>query len=121
MRPAAVLERRNAEREQRLRTARAFVAGLSETLGPQAAAEFGSVARGDFNSHSDTDLLVVVAAAGSDYWGRLEALGDVPAGVEPVVWTAAEWRRQRDRGNPIAVEAERCGVWLVGNADTAST
>lgn len=119
MRPEAVLERRRAERDRLLATARAFVAGLRETLDLRAAVVFGSVARGDFNVHSDVDLLLVVDGAPTDYWERLRGLGEVPGEVEPVVWTAPEWRTRRIRGDPIAVEAVGDGVWLVGDPTAA--
>lgn len=48
-------------------------------------------------------------------------LGDVPCGIEPVAWTSSEWLRQRARGNAIALEAERHGVWLVGSAEQLAT
>lgn len=82
-----------------------------------AAAVFGSVARGDFNASSDVDLLVVAEGLPCDYWERLNALGVPPARVESVVWTPQEWRHQHQRGNPIALEAVRDGLWLVGDAD----
>ncbi len=117
MRPAAVLERRRAERAGLLASARAFVARLPDALGLRAVAVFGSVARGDFNVWSDVDVLIVAEGLSDDYWSRLAALGDVPSGIEPVVWTSSEWSRQRARGNPIALEAERHGVWLVGSLE----
>lgn len=117
MRPAAVLERRRAERAGLLASARAFVARLPDALGLRAVAVFGSVARGDFNVWSDVDVLIVAEGLPDDYWSRLAALGDVPSGIEPVVWTSSEWSRQRARGNPIALEAERHGVWLVGSPE----
>lgn len=117
MRPDAVIERRLAEREQLIERARAFVEGLAD-LDVRAAVVFGSVARGDFNAHSDIDLLLVADVGGMGYWERQRRLGVIPAGVQPVVWTPDEWRRQRTRGNAIAVDSEDHGVWLVGDPDT---
>lgn len=118
MRPDAVIERRLAEREQLIERARAFVAALTDALDVRAAVVFGSVARGDFNAHSDIDVLVVANAPEMGYWERQRRLGVIPAGVQPVVWTPDEWRRQRARGNAIAVESERHGVWLAGDPET---
>jgi predicted nucleotidyltransferase len=118
MRPESVLERRRAERARLVAVARRFVERLEGTLPLRAAVVFGSVARGDFNPISDIDLLLIVDDAPSDYWARLRALGDVPAEVEPIVWTPSEWRRKCSRGDPITRDAGRDGVWLLGSADT---
>lgn len=124
MRPAAVLERRQAERRHRIALARAFVARLPDALGVRAAVVFGSVARGTSTraatSTSSSSATASRATVARDYWGRLQALGDVPAGVEPVVWSPEEWRARRARCDPIAFEAERDGVWLVGGPDAAA-
>lgn len=97
-------------------SARAFVTSLADRVEVRAAAVFGSVARGDFNASSDVDLLVVADGLPRNYWQRLAALEAITPGVEPVVWTPDEWTRQRGRGNPIAVEAARDGVWLIEDA-----
>lgn len=113
--PAEVVARRRSGRRERLDRARAFAAQLPETLGVVAVVVFGSVARGDWNSWSDIDVLVVAEHLPASYRQRLDLLGAWPPGVEPVVWTPAEWRRHRQRDNPIAVEALQEGVWLVGD------
>lgn len=117
MTPAAeVLARRRARREALLDEARAFVLGLGPDLGVRAVVVYGSVARGDFNAWSDVDVLVVAERLPDDYRDRLAALGwPAPGPVEPLAWTPAEHARQRARRNPIAVEADDIGVWLVGS------
>lgn len=112
--PAEVLARRRASRDALLGRARTFAAGLQPALGVRAVVVFGSVARGDFHAGSDIDVLVVADHLPGDYRARLEVLGRPPARVEPVAWTPEELRWQLGRRNPIAVEAEEAGVWLVG-------
>jgi predicted nucleotidyltransferase len=110
-----VVARRRAERHRLLDRAALFAQRLDPGLGVRAVVVFGSVARGDFNVWSDIDVLVVAEHLPAEYRDRLDAIGwPPPSGVEPVVWTPREYRRQRERGNPIAVEAEQTGVWLVG-------
>jgi len=93
------------------------VAGL---LDVRAAVVVGSVARGDFHSASDVDLLVVAEAPPEDYFERLRAFAAAPSRVEPVVWTPQEYASQRARRNPIAMEAEQDGVWLIGGPPSGS-
>ncbi|MDP9404993.1 MAG: nucleotidyltransferase domain-containing protein, partial [Actinomycetota bacterium] len=86
-------------------------------LAVRAAIVLGSVARGDFHTWSDIDVLVVADALPPDPSARLDALGwPPPRRVEPMAWTTAEYRHQRQRRNPMVVEAERVGVWLRGSA-----
>jgi predicted nucleotidyltransferase len=112
----AVIARRRRARDERLAQANAFVRALPDHLGVRAAAVFGSVARGDFNLWSDTDVLVLAEHLPSTALQRFDALGAWPAGVQPVAWTPAEWHAQLARGNPIAREAGSVGVWLLGAA-----
>lgn len=114
--PQQVVARRRAERRQLIDKAALLAQGLDPGLGVRAVVVFGSVARGDFNAWSDVDTLVVASRLPLDYRERLDAIGwPPPMRVEPVVWTPQEYRRQRARRNPIAVEAEEVGVWLVGS------
>lgn len=84
------------------------------------AVVYGSAARGDFNLWSDVDVLLIVARLPERQLDRLDLLQPRPARVEPMAWTPAEWRNQLGRGNPIALEAVRRGVWLHGSADELS-
>jgi hypothetical protein len=114
--PADVIARRRADRAALIAVANAFADRLSADLDVCAVIVFGSVARGDFHDHSDIDVLVVARALPEEYEARLAAVGWPGGdGVEAVVWTPAEYRWQRSRGNPIAVEAEDAGVWVVGD------
>lgn len=110
----AVIARRSAERARLLGLARNFADGLDPEIGVVAVVVFGSVARGDFHEESDIDVLVVATRLPGDPRGRLRVLGNWPAPLEPVAWSPEEYRHQRGRRNPIAVEAEAVGVWLRG-------
>lgn len=109
---AEVVARRRDARRRLLQRAEAFARALDPDLGVRAVVVFGSVARGDFTTRSDVDVLVVAADhLPGDYRRRLDALGwPPPVPVEPVAWTPDEYRRQFERRNPIATEAEEAGV-----------
>lgn len=117
MTPQEVIARRRAERSALIARAERFAQALDPRVGARAVVVFGSVARGDFNVWSDVDVLVVAERLPERALERLDALGRPPAAVQPVAWTPAEWRRQRRRANPIAVEAVHDGVWLVGSPE----
>jgi uncharacterized protein len=105
-----VIRRRRGEQLALVDAARVWVGRLRGRLPLERAVVFGSVARGDFNRWSDVDLLLVSPEFRGPPLRRLEQLGDRPARVQPVCWTPAEWRAERDRGNPIAIEAEVAGI-----------
>lgn len=111
----AVIARRRAEQRDLVALASAAVEIAARTLDVRAAVVFGSVARGDFHTASDVDLLVVADRAPPRYRDRLEAFFDAPSRVEPVVWTAAEYQVRLAKRDPIAVEANAVGVWLRGD------
>lgn len=111
-----VIARRREERAELIEQARRFAGSLDRSLDLRAVVVFGSVARGDFNVWSDLDVLVVAGSLPERFLDRLDALGRPPPRVEAVVWTPAEWHEQVRRRNPIATEAQRHGVWLVGSA-----
>jgi uncharacterized protein len=113
----SVIDRRRAEREQYLDRAREFATGLQAKVMLRAAVVFGSVARGDFNRWSDIDVLVVADEIPLGAAERLDVVAPWPAGIQPVVWTPAEWREQLARRNAIAVESLTHGIWLVGSSD----
>jgi uncharacterized protein len=111
MRPVdPVVRRRRGEQMALVDVARTWVRHLGRRLPLERAVVFGSVARGDFNRWSDVDLLLVSPEFQGPPLRRLEQLGDRPARVQPVCWTPDEWRAARDRGNPIAVEADAAGI-----------
>lgn len=82
----------------------------------RAVVVFGSVARGDWRSGSDIDLLVVADVdPRTRMLDRLEAAGPAHDGVQPLVWTVAEWSRRWARGDRFARACVEEGVWLVGS------
>jgi uncharacterized protein len=113
----AVIARRRAEREGLLERARQFVVTLQSRLSIRAAVVFGSVARGDFNRWSDIDLLIIAETIPPGHRHRVDATGERPPGLQPIIWTTEEWRTERARGNAIAAEATGSGVWLVGSRE----
>ncbi len=117
MTPREVIARRRAERAALIGVARRFADDLDPGLGVRAVVVFGSVARGDFNVWSDIDVLVVADHLPARALDRFAALGEPVPRLQAVPWTPAEWRRERRRSNPIAVEAVDDGVWLVGSVD----
>ncbi|MBA2529210.1 MAG: nucleotidyltransferase domain-containing protein [Euzebyales bacterium] len=114
MNPQQVIARRRAEQAALIARAERFAQTLAGELGVDAVVVFGSVARGDFNDCSDIDVLVVAEHLPQRALDRFAVLGDPPDPVRPVAWTPAEWRHERRRANPIAVEALEHGVWLQG-------
>lgn len=114
-----LVQRRRAEREQRLGTAAAWAKQLARRLDVSAVVVFGSVARGDFNKWSDLDVLVIAPRLPDAGLERLELLmADAPPGVQPVGWTPAELAERRGRGDPIAVECDTVGVTVHGTVPT---
>lgn len=112
-----VLQRRRAQRTELLGRAQRFADSLDPALAVDAVLVFGSVARGDFNDGSDVDVLVVARDLPEQPLLRNAMVGLAPSGVEFVAWTPSEWRRERDRGNPIAVDAQANGVVLRGSLE----
>ena len=112
-----VIQRRRDEQRSLVERARRHVDALERSLDLRAAVVVGSVARGDFHSASDIDLVVVVAdlpAAPSARWRLVAARG---GRVQPVAWTPAEFAAALGRRNPLAVDALDHGIWIVGSPD----
>lgn len=112
--PRRVLERRRAEQAALIARAERFAEALDPALDVRAVVVFGSVARGDFHDSSDIDVLVIAGALPDRALERTAAVGVPPPRVEFVAWMPHEWRAERDRGNPIAVEARDHGLLLRG-------
>jgi predicted nucleotidyltransferase len=111
-----VLRRRREERQSLLDRARTFAADVEARADVRGVVVFGSVARGDFHESSDVDVLVVATDLPTRPLERLAALGVPPSRVELIAWTPDEWGRARRRGDPVALEVLRAGVWLRGTA-----
>ncbi len=94
------------QRGKVIEAVRRWVEGVQFTI---TAVIIGSYARGDFNVWSDVDVLLI-----SDYFlgNPIERLRhiDPPSGVEVIPLRIHEFRRLRERGDPIAVEADTIGI-----------
>ena len=109
------LERRRAERDRLVATARAYVERVAARIPVLAAGVAGSVARGDFNVWSDLDVIIVSDDLPEPGPSRAEVLGEgAPAGVEPHGYTMSEFARAIERGDRLAQEAVEYGVLLLG-------
>lgn len=115
----AIAARRRDERAQAIAWARSYAAKMAVDVPLVAAVVFGSYARGDFNTWSDVDVLVLSDAFPEDARARLDLLWrHRPGGLEPVGWTLPEHAARRRRRDPIAVEADDVGVVVHGALPT---
>lgn len=109
------LERRRAEREQRLALAREHVEQIGRRIPMTGAVVAGSIARGDFNLWSDIDVVVVSDALPAPGPARDQALaGEAAPGLELHGYTSAEFTQALERGDRLALEAAERGVVLFG-------
>lgn len=112
--PRALVRRREL-RARAVAAAEAQAVAARRRLDVRAVVLFGSYARGDHHEASDIDVLVVVEgplpARPQD---RLALIEPRPALVQPVVWTMDEFADRLERGELIATEAARRGVWILG-------
>lgn len=110
-----IVERRRGEQAAAVDLARRYAARVATEVPLLAAVVFGSYARGDFNTWSDVDVLVLSDGLPPDPKARLEVLWrHVVGGISPVGWTASEHRARRRRRDPIAVEADTVGIVVAG-------
>lgn len=114
--PRQVIESQRARRRELISLAERFVDSLDPALDIQEVVVFGSVARGDCHETSDVDVLVIAKNLPDRALQRNAALGIPPPRVEFVAWTPEELHRERQRGNPITEEIDKCGHWLYGAA-----
>jgi len=115
--PQEVVRLRRAERQALLDLARAYVDGLGPELDVRAAVVVGSVARGDFHSASDVDVVIVAEGlppGEAERWQRVASRRGI---VQPIAWTVEQWAQQRRRSNPLVVDALDHGVWLYGSPE----
>lgn len=112
----ALLEARGRQQRGLLDEADKYVGALRERMPVRAAVVVGSVARGDFNLWSDTDLVVVVdeELPVRPYDRLMYAEEGRPVGTQPILWTPAEFADALAKGNPLALEAVGEGVVLHG-------
>ncbi|MCZ7528518.1 MAG: nucleotidyltransferase domain-containing protein [Acidimicrobiia bacterium] len=111
-----VVAARRRQQAELIERVREWAAALDTRVpGVVAVVVFGSVARGDFNKWSDTDVLVVADELPADHLARAEVLAPVPPGVQPVAWTRDELHEARRKRNPIARESDEIGVCVHGS------
>lgn len=113
-----LLKGRSRQRRELLDQAGGYVTELRKRMPVLAAVVVGSVARGDFNLWSDTDLVVVVGKELPDRpYDRLAyAEKGRPVGVQPILWSEADFANALAKRNPLALEAVGEGVVLHGKA-----
>lgn len=109
-----IVARRRAERGGLVGRAERFAAAIRSDRNVLAVVVFGSVARGDFNLWSDVDVLVVLGEVDDRRVAQVLTVGREVGTVQPVVWSAAQFRAQLRRHDPIAIESVEHGIWLVG-------
>ncbi|HEX3394960.1 MAG TPA: nucleotidyltransferase domain-containing protein [Acidimicrobiales bacterium] len=110
-----VVQRRRSEQAGAFQVALGYATALGAEIPLAAAVVFGSYARGDFNTWSDIDVLVISDALPVDARDRADLLWrHQPARISAVGWTVGEHRDRRRRRDPIAVEADAVGVTVVG-------
>lgn len=107
----AVADRRRAEQAAAFEAANRYGQQLATEIMVDRVVVFGSYARGDFNTWSDIDVLVLSDQLPEDARARFELLWrHVDRGVSPVGWTAGELDERRQMGDPIATESDAVGV-----------
>ena len=110
------IARRVAEQAHLIAQAREYVTALSGRVPVVAAAVVGSVARGDFNLWSDTDVVIVAERLPTSFLERQALLlGDAAPGIQPIGFEPAEFRAALAKRNRLAREVLEAGVTLIGD------
>ncbi len=109
-----VLQKRKEQQKQLVELAKSYAQALNKQLGgPVTAILTGSVARGDFNLHSDIDVLVVSAKLPADPLERSKLLYSVaPPRVEPKGFSPEEFQAFKSKNNPLITDALSYGIPL---------
>lgn len=90
------------KRETLVELARQYADRVRERFGPVTVLLYGSVARGDFNLWSDTDVLVVSDGLPDNPISRSKGLQSLAEGqIEPKGYSLREFRAARDRNHPF--------------------
>jgi predicted nucleotidyltransferase len=107
----AIVDRRRAEQSAAFEAARRYAQRLASRIELETVVVFGSYARGDFNTWSDVDVLVISDQLPEAARSRMDLLWRyVDDGVSPVGWTASELQVRRQMGDPIATESDAVGM-----------
>jgi len=105
-----IVERRRAERAEKIALAREYIGTISPSVGIEQAWVVGSVARGDFNVWSDIDVVVVARELPSKSLARADLFLAKPPGLQIVAYTAAEFETELEQRNPLVMETTSVGV-----------
>jgi len=111
-----IVERRRGEQAAAFDLARGYAEALAAEIPLVAVVVFGSYSRGDFNTWSDIDVLVISDHLPPDARERSDLLWrHQPGGVSAIGWTVSEHGAHRRKRDPIAVEADSVGVAVAGS------
>ena len=111
------IERRWAERQDRVEKTRDYFRAKAATTPIKAAYLVGSVARGDFNLWSDVDVVIIADKLPGRFLDRLELFTDRPPGIEVFPYTSEEFESERARKNRIVLEATSIGIDLLHDSE----
>ena len=107
------LKRRKEERKKAIHLSAEYAKNLEKNIGSFTAILHGSYARGDFNSGSDIDVLVISDSLPSNALERMDLLYQhVQGGIDPKGYTRAEFLKMLRSNNPLAVDAMENGEVL---------
>jgi predicted nucleotidyltransferase len=96
---------------------REFCRRVVERFEPACIILHGSFARGDWDEHSDLDLVVVSDHLPADYWECVRAMGELRPRGAPIsvfCYTVADWERRLRRAHVTPCEAMEFGIPLHG-------
>jgi uncharacterized protein len=111
------VERRRAERNEMILAARTYIRTKVGVIPIRAAYVVGSVARGDFNQWSDIDVVIVADGLSPRALDRIELFSDRPPGIEVFAYTPRELEQERERKNPLVLEAGEIGIDLLAGPE----
>jgi Nucleotidyltransferase domain len=106
---------RGADQDRLIGVARSYVEDLAQEIDVAAAVVLGAVARGDFGTSSDVDVIVVSDDLPARAPERQKMLGAAaPRGLQVVGFRRAELRYAVRRGNPNVCGLSDLGIVLRG-------
>jgi predicted nucleotidyltransferase len=100
-----------------IEAARTYIRAKNSQMQLRAAHVVGSVARGDFNQWSDVDVVIVADGLSPRALDRIDLFSDRPPGIEVFAYTPRELEQERERKNPIVLEAGHIGIDLLAGPE----
>jgi predicted nucleotidyltransferase len=100
-----------------IQTARTYIRTKVGVIPIRAAYVVGSVARGDFNQWSDVDVVIVAEGLPARFPERIALFSNSPPGIEVFAYTPRELEQERERKNPIVLEAGHIGIDLLAGPE----